>query len=78
MKGCEEITLDIERGRYNSLSVKELIEIKMHLLICKPCADYKKDSDLIEQLLQEKYKQGATKYSFSREEKEALKNACRS
>ncbi|MBL1280626.1 MAG: hypothetical protein COA33_010150 [Fluviicola sp.] len=76
MRNCEEISNDIERGRYKKLSVKELIAIKMHLLICRPCADYKKDSDLIDLLLQKKYENGAPKYEFSEEEKLNLKNAC--
>ena len=77
MKTCEEITMDIERGRYEKLSVKELVTIKMHLLMCKPCANFKRDSDLIEELLQKKYKQGEAKYTFSAEEKAAMKNSCR-
>ena len=76
MKTCEEITLNIERGRYEKLSVKELLAIKMHLIICKPCHNYRKDSELIDKLLQEKYKNGAEEYTFSFEEKEAIKKAC--
>lgn len=76
MKNCEEITLDIERGHYEKLSVKELVSIKMHLVICKPCHNYKKDSDFIDQLLQKKYSEGAEEYIFSAEEKEAIKKAC--
>jgi len=77
MKSCEEITLDIERGRYEKLSVKELVTIKMHLMLCKPCANYKRDSELIEQILQKKYSNGEERYTFSVEEKEALKRACK-
>ena len=76
MKNCEEITLDIERGHYKKLSVKELVTIKMHLIICKPCHNYKRDSEMIDKLLHEKYKNGAEEYKFSPEEKEAIKKAC--
>tara|TARA_R110002072_G_scaffold282761_3_gene445941 strand:- start:5685 stop:5930 length:246 start_codon:yes stop_codon:yes gene_type:complete len=76
MKNCEEISNDIEKGHYEKLSVKELVSIKFHLLICKPCTNYKRDSDFIDRLLEKKYAEGAPKFEFSDEEKTRLKNAC--
>ena len=72
MKTCEEITKDIERGFYQDLSLKERLAIKVHLVICKPCQNYEKDSNLIHELLLKKYKD-LREYKFSLKEKEALK-----
>ena len=68
MKTCQEITLDIERGKYVKLSVKEKLAIKMHLFICKPCKGYSHDSKIIDDLLKKKFKD-LSKYKFTEEEK---------
>ncbi len=71
MKTCQEITLDIERGKYEKLSISEKWAIKMHLIICKPCQDYEKDSALIDRLLRKRFK-NLNQYKFTSEEKKEL------
>ena len=72
MKTCEEITKDIDQDAFSSLSFKERLAIKVHLLICKPCLEYKEDGDAINVLLARKFKDKTT-YSFTDAEKESLR-----
>jgi len=71
MKTCQEITLDIERGKYVKLSIKDKLAVKMHLLICKPCQNFSKDSKIIDDLLKKKFSD-LSKFEFSEEEKAAM------
>ena len=73
MKNCEEITMDIEKGHMDGLSTKERLAVKMHIMLCKPCRQYSKDSTLIDSMLKRKYKH-PVEYQFSLEEKESLKS----
>ena len=72
MKTCEEVTLLIESENYKILSRQERMATKVHMLICKACKYYKKDSKEIHKLLQIKFKD-LSSYEFSMYEKTALK-----
>ena len=71
MKTCEEITLLIESENYRVLPRRDRMAATVHLLMCKGCKDYKKDSKLIHKMLQVKFKD-LSSYEFSLEEKAAL------
>ncbi len=71
MKTCQEITLYIERGKFEKLSIKDKLAIKIHLLICKPCQNFNKDSKIIDELLKKKFKD-FRKYKFTEEEKNKM------
>ena len=71
MKTCQEITLDIEQDKFEKLSLKDKLAIKMHLFICKPCRNFKKDSKLIDLMLKKKFKD-LSRYKFSKKEKLAM------
>lgn len=72
MKTCQDITQDIERSTFERLSLKNRMELKLHLSICPDCKSYFKDSRLIDKLLAKKYKNKIV-YKYSKLEKEALK-----
>lgn len=73
MKTCEEVTLLIESENYRILSRPDRMAAKIHLMMCKGCKNYKKDSKLIHKLLQAKFKD-LSSYEFSLEEKAALQS----
>ena len=73
MKTCEEVTLLIESENYKVLSRKDRLATKIHLMMCKGCKNYKKDSKLIHEMLQVKFKD-LSSYEFSLEEKVALRD----
>lgn len=71
MKRCEQITLDLEKSNFQKLSVKERLELKMHMAICSKCRRYAKDSKKMDLWLKRRAK--LADYSFSPEEKDAIK-----
>jgi len=48
MLSCEKATELIEKKIHFKLSLKEKVQLAMHLALCKPCSNYKKQSYLIE------------------------------
>jgi len=71
MKTCEEVTLLIENENYKLLSRQDRMATRIHLMMCKACKEFKKDSKVIHKLLQVKFKD-LSSYEFSLEEKFAL------
>ncbi len=51
MKGCQEITELVEKGKTTNLTAMDKISVYTHLLICKLCRDYRKDSNILERFL---------------------------
>ena len=47
MTTCEQASFLIDKEQYAPLSLKEKIDLKMHLLTCKFCRLYKIESNLI-------------------------------
>lgn len=72
MKGCQEITEQIEKGKISGNSMKEKIEIRLHLLICKLCRSYVHDSAILDRALRNKFKK-QKEYRFSAVEKDLMK-----
>lgn len=48
---CKKSTENIERARFEKLSFKEAMALKIHLAMCKNCQDYKKYSAQLEEFL---------------------------
>lgn len=71
VKRCEQITLDYERSNFEALSVKNRLEIKMHLGMCRKCRRYVKDSKKMDLWLKRRFE--LADHSFSTDEKEAIK-----
>lgn len=71
MKGCQEITELIEKGKLTSLPTSDRMALRVHLLFCKLCREFKKDSEILDKAL--KRALSTTKeIAYSPAEKEAL------
>ena len=51
MISCKNATLLIEKKLATKLSVKERLRLKLHLFLCKACADYGIQSAWIDKVL---------------------------
>ncbi len=51
MLSCKKATFLIEKGNSKPLSFMDRVQLTMHLKMCSKCADYKKQSVLIENVL---------------------------
>lgn len=71
MKGCQEITELIEKGNITTLSRKDKVAMRLHLMICKLCREFQKDSKILDKAIQKAMKT-PTKVTFTPAEKEEL------
>lgn len=71
MKGCQEITELIEKGKLTSLPTSDRMALRVHLLFCKLCREFKKDSEILDKALIKAFK-NTKEITFSPAEKEAL------
>lgn len=71
MKGCQEITELIEKGNITTLSRKDRVAMRLHLMICKLCREFQKDSKILDKAIQKAMKT-PTKVTFTPVEKEEL------
>lgn len=60
---CKKATLLIEKQQNSRLNMAENIQLRLHLLICKACQRYRKQSLLIEQWLMHSMRSGAKELS---------------
>lgn len=51
MLSCKKATELVERKQDSKLSFKEGFQLKLHLLVCKTCSEYEKQSKLINKAL---------------------------
>lgn len=51
MLSCKKATFLIEKGNSKPLSFMDKLQLTMHLKMCSKCADYQKQSVLIERIL---------------------------
>lgn len=72
MKNCEEITMDMERARFQRLSARERMELRLHVAMCKNCRGYYRDSKKIHTLLAKHFSK-LEEHTFSAKEKEEMK-----
>lgn len=67
MKDCQEITSDIEKSKLTKISFGNRMAIWFHLMLCKTCRSFSKDSKIIDRLLLRKFRE-TKNYKFSPEE----------
>lgn len=77
VKRCEQYTLDVERSKFQALSVKERIALKVHVGICPKCRRFVKDSQQLDLWLKRRFQQAEREFHFTPEEKEHLKSKLR-
>ena len=77
MKDCQEITSDIEKSKLAKISLGNKLAIRIHLMLCKTCRSFSKDSRIIDKLLSRKFRQQKN-YKFSPEEINKLKDDLKS
>lgn len=53
MLTCEKATLLIEKSNLDTLSLKEVLSLKMHLAMCSTCSNYNKLSKQLDLLFEE-------------------------
>ena len=53
---CKKATFLIEKGNNQPLSFMDKLQLNMHLKMCGKCAEYKKQSFLIETILKSNHK----------------------
>ena len=73
VKRCEQITLDFERSKFQSLSVKDRLQLNMHLAMCSKCRRYFKDSQKLDIWLKRRIELADPEVHFSQVEKESIK-----
>jgi hypothetical protein len=71
---CKTASEFIEKRKNNSMTLKERVQLKIHLLICKVCRYYEKQSAIIDKLLHLKSKQQAETKHTDKEIEELKEN----
>lgn len=68
LNNCNETSILSLRSKEEKLTLREKIEMKIHLRFCKCCQNFTKQSDLIDKIMrgyfEEMYKQPPIKASF--------------
>ena len=77
VKRCEQYTLDVERSKFQTLSVKDRIALKVHFGICPKCRRYLKDSQQLDLWLKRRFQLNEAEFHFTHDEKETLKEKLR-
>lgn len=72
MGKCREITEKIEQLKFEDLGFWGRFKVKLHLLMCKACQNYLKDSNAIDRFIHAQQEKIIAKYSP--EEKQELLN----
>lgn len=70
MRNCSQITQEIEKLNFVKVSFWTKLEIKFHMLMCKACRNYLKDSKSLDRFLHKRQEKIIAKYSTA--EKKAL------
>lgn len=73
VKRCEQITLDFERSKFETLSVKDKLQLSMHLAMCSKCRRFAKDSQKLDIWLRRRIELANQEFHFTSEEKETIK-----
>lgn len=71
MKSCKDITLTIEKGKITKLTLKEKMQVKIHLAMCKLCRNFAIDSDFLDKIL---YQLKPKSVKMTQSEKSILKS----
>jgi predicted anti-sigma-YlaC factor YlaD len=70
MKSCKDITELIEKEKVVGISFREKIQVKAHLMMCKLCKNFAKDSEYLDRLLR---KLKAKSFTLTVEERAKIK-----
>ncbi len=52
MKNCHEITRLVSQGQERRLSLGERLQLRLHLLMCRGCANFEKNTRKLHRLMQ--------------------------
>jgi hypothetical protein len=66
---CKKATQLVEKQKDKKLSILEKVRLKLHLWICKACAIYAKQSQIIEKLLKKRNETQPSEKTLSEEAK---------
>jgi hypothetical protein len=69
---CKSATLLVEKSKLTALSFKELVHLKLHLVLCPPCSSYNKLSRQLDELFEGMTIENYNERSLSEEKKEAI------
>lgn len=64
MLSCKKATFLIEKGNSKPLSFMDKLQLSMHLKMCSKCADYQKQSVLIERILKSNHVNASNPSNF--------------
>ncbi len=48
---CDKATELVEKKLLHKLSIKEKLQLKVHMMMCDPCSTYEKQSTIIDEVL---------------------------
>lgn len=71
---CQKATELVEKKQHKKTSLKENIQLKLHLWICKACAIYEKQSKIIQRFLQNISKKNLEEKLSEESKKRILEN----
>ncbi len=71
---CEEAVINVEKSFWQRLGMVDWAKTRWHMIICKNCSDYEKDSKILHRLLCKMKKENNSE-PLQKEEKEKLKKA---
>jgi len=69
---CQKATELVEKQKEIKLSLVERLQLLMHLKMCTPCGNYKKQSKIIDEMLSGVTANNVPKATLSEEKKQAL------
>ena len=72
---CEKATEIIEKGKVVTLNFKEVLSLKIHLMMCSPCANYNRLSNQIDEILKESLTSNTNEIKLSEAKKQSILNA---
>ncbi len=69
---CEQASFLIDKEQYTPLSVKEKLDLKLHLFTCKFCRLYKVESHIVNNELKKIFTFNETELKLSEEQKQRI------
>lgn len=69
---CSKVTLLIEKSKIDTLSFKEILNLKMHLAMCLACSNYNKLSKQLDLLFENLDLTNIKEIRLSKEKKEEI------
>lgn len=72
MMSCSKVTLLIEKSKIDTLSFKEILNLKIHLAMCSACSNYNKLSKQLDLLFENLDLTNIKEIRLSKEKKEEI------